>query len=521
MKITKLKILLAVIVLTGIAVSGFAQVDRDELQDLPPVVFINYEGPHARLDTREEIRQIGVALGRPVSDRGNASALASMSAEERRKFADKFEAGPKNRYFIIHSLSGPEGTKLDADILGLGVDTGVDHIRNLRVILQGYLQTAYGYNQRDALLLAEYITIYNAVYRGNWDYFVDRYKTPVIGDMTKERAGLSIRYDEWPGRTLIVIPLGHGGLSSIDTSTITDNRVIEEMRKEDDQGLPQRRDMVNLVEREAQQAERQAGQQRQEIRQEERQVAQERRAIEQERQAIQEAQQQGRITQEEVIRREEALVKREEIVERREEELIERREEAQRLEDFAEQKTDEALKQREEIAKDQQNIIVQQTAGGVLGVSIEKISPTEMGRIISLSPANGQVLRRSPLDTVHARTVTFIGGRIIAIAGEAKGQGAVRLIEINQTNLEMAKQGDDDIHTGSLLWVNGSDLYAIVADTGKCYLGRFNTNLELQAKSAAEIHTRCGISIQQGRLLTQRPDGSAIALNPADLSEVK
>jgi hypothetical protein len=504
----KSKFLAAAVIFTVVAVTGYSQVNRDELYDLPPVVFFNYEGPHARLDTREEIRQIGVVLGRQISEResGIAGTLAELTAEQKRTYSYIFETGALNRYFVIHSISGQEGNKIDSDILGLGVDTGVDHIRNLRVIIQGYLQAGYNYSERDAALLAEYITIYNAVYRGNWNYFLNRYKTQVIDNLAKDKTGLSIRYDEWPGRTLLVIPLGHGGLSSVDTSTITDQRVIEEMRKEDDQGIPQRREMVNLLERESEQAEQDARTIRQTIREEEKQ-------IEQERQRVQEDQQQGRITQEEAKKAEENLDKREEAQEQR-------REEAQRLEDFAEKKAEEAQQQRIDIAKDQQNAIAQDT-GGVYGVTIERTSPVIMGRLVILNPANGREIKRSPLDSVHVRTVTFTGGRILAIAGENKGQGAVRLVELNPSGLEMARQGNDDIKSGSLLWVNGNDLYAIIIDLAKnqCYIGRFNTNLELQAKSSVRVHPESSVTIQQGRLLTQREDGSALSLNAADLSE--
>jgi len=482
---SKCKFLIAAIIFSLTASLGYSQVNKDELQDLPPVVFINYEGPHAVLDTREQIRQIGVGLGSQISGRT--------------------EVGTINRYFVIHCVSGPEGNKIDSDIMGLGVDTGVDHIRNLRVIIQGYLQTAYNYSDKDAALLAEYITIYNAVYRGNWDYFTNRYKTQVISNLTKDKAGLSLRYDEWPGRTLLVIPLGIGGLSSIDTSTITDKKVIEEMRKEDDQGLPQRRDMVNLIEREADKAEQQAKTQREEIKQEEKQIAQER-------QQVQQDQEQGKITQEEAKQANENLDRRQDAVEQK-------KEDTQKLEDFAEKKTEEAQQQRQEIAQDQQNAIAQD-ANGVYGVTIEKTAPTQMGRLVRINPADGKELKRSPLDTVHVRTVAFVGGRILAIAGEHKGQGAVRIIELNPLSLEMARQGNDDIKTGSLLWVNGNDLYAITIDNAKneCYLGRFNTNLELQAKSTVKIHPDGGVTIQQGKVLTQRTDGSALLLDAADLS---
>ena len=513
----KYKTILAVIILTVIAVSANAQIDRDELSNLPPVVFINYEGPHAIINTREEIRQIGTVLGQSISsqERGIAGTLANMSAEERRRYSYIFRTGALNRYFVIHSVSAPDGRKLDADIFGLGVDAGVDHIRNLRWIIQGYLQEAYAYSASDAALLAEYITIYNAVYRGNWDYFTQRYKTPVIDNLIRDRAGLSIRYDEWPGRTLMLIPLGIFG---VDTSAISDERVIEEMRKEDDQGVPQRQEMTELKEREAEQAAQQAQQEREQIREQEKQIADERSQIEQERQQTQQDRDAGRITEEQAQQAQEDLDKREDDLAQREDDLDQRRDDAQALEDFAEQKIDEAQQDREDIARDQQSTIAQPPTTGILGITIESVDPSK-GRLIRFDPATGEALRRSPLNTVHVRTVTIIGGKILAIAGENVGQGAIRLIEITQDTLVMAKQGDDDIKSGSLLWVNNNDLYAIINDLGdeSCYLGRFNTDLVLQAKSVEKVHPDCAVTIQLGRLLTQSEDGSALILDPSSL----
>ena len=118
------------IIFAGAAGIGYTQIDKGELQkNLAPVSFINFEGPHARIETREQIRQIGVGLGQAVKAGGE-------------------RAGTGPRYFVIHSVSAPDGNKLDADIFGLGANTGVDHIRNLRTIIQGYLQEAYSYSAR-------------------------------------------------------------------------------------------------------------------------------------------------------------------------------------------------------------------------------------------------------------------------------------------------------------------------------------------------------------------------------------
>jgi hypothetical protein len=501
--------------------SAYAQVNRSELEDLGPVEFINYEGPYSRIETRAQIRAIGYSQGLLVKNGVNRT-------------------GTSGRYFIIHSMSDADGSKLDADIFGLGVDVGVDHVRNLRLIIQGYLEGAYGYSERDAALLAEYITVYNAVYRGDWSYFGSRYKVPVMGNLSQEKAGLSIRFDEWPGRTLMLIPLGLGSagpLNSVDSSSISDSKVTEQLRQEPDRGVETRQDMVELKERQSEEAGQQAAVQREAIREEEEKIAQERdetarqreEARQEQEQIAQERQQPG-ADQEQLDRREEAARQQEreadekdQQLDQREETLETRREEAEQTQEFADQKAEEARQDREEIARDQQAMINQENiepapVAGILGASI--LSPGgSLGRVVRLDPANGQEVKRSPLNTVNVRTLTLADGRIIAIAGENRGNGAIRLVEINGDTLEMVKQGEDDISPQSLLWTDGNGIYAIASSGGNLYLARFNTDLVLQARSSITVHTYGGVTFSGGYIITQRSDGSAVLLNPSDLSE--
>jgi len=166
-----------------------------------------------------------------------------------------------------------------------------------------------------------------------------------------------------------------------------------------------------------------------------------------------------------------------------------RSDDAQKLDDLAQQKTEEAMQDRRDIAQDQTSTIAEETSRSVIGVWLNTGKPL-LGGLVRVN-MTGKEIRRSPLDTVHVRTITFIGGKIIAIAGESSDKGAVRLVEINPNNLEMARQGDDDLMTGSLLWVNGNDIYAITNDiSAKAnYLGRFNTNLQLP--SARTVRRLC------------------------------
>lgn len=495
-------------------------VDREELeQNLAPVEFINYAGPQDRIETLDQIRGLGTALGTVI--RGGLNW-----------------AGSAGRYFVIHSVSSPEGDKLDADIFGLGIDVGVDHIRNLRLIVQGYLESAYEYSPRDAALLAEYTTIYNAVFRGTGDYFSSRYKNPVMENITPERAGISIRFDEWPGQTLMLIPLGTGApgsLSALDTMILTSPEVIEELRGEDDRGIAQRKEMVDLKEREAGEAEQRAALQREAIVEEEARIAQERteaaeeRAeIAQERQQAQQAQAEGRATpeaarqaEEQLAEREKALDQQEAEIAQREQDLAEKEQEAQADEDFAERKIAEAQQERADIARDQQELLnrpPQGTGAGVVGVRLTAPN-SPLGRIVRMDTDSKAEIKTSDLNTVNARTFTSLGGKLIAVAGENRGTGAIRLIVINPATLEMDKQGNDTIAPDSLIWTRGNDLYAITSAGGSLYLARFNTDLEIQVQSTVTVHPFAEVTFNGDSILTQRSDGALVILDGRTLAE--
>jgi len=508
-------------------VVGHAQVDRAELErHQAPVNFVNFEGPVIRNETREQIRQIGVSLGQAIA-------------------AGQTQAGTLGWYFVISSVSPPDGDRLSADIFGIGAGAAVDHIRNLRVIIQGYLQAAYNYSEADAELLSQFVTIYNAVNRADWDFVSGRYKTPVLGHITPQNVGLSVRFDEWAGQTRMLIPLsGMGDLSAVDTAAISDMRVIEELRREDDMGIDLRMDLVDLMEREAAEAEARAAALREAARLQEQALAEERARLDAEQQRLAQEQQQlaqaqaaGEVTPAQAAQEQAALAQAQAAAAAQEQALAEQQAavaaqqaEAERQEQFAEQRFDDAQQHREAIAQDQQQIIIAQAGlppqmpaplqQGFLTVVIERPGST-MGRLVSIDPATRQQ-RNSPLTTVQVRTLTFVDGRLIAIAGERVGQGAVRLVEIDTRSLEMVSQGTDDIHPGSLIWQNGAYLYAITADHangGELNLARFDRNLVLQARSEVALHPSASISVQQGSLMTQRADGTAAVLHPTSLAE--
>ncbi|GMO47713.1 MAG: P83/100 family protein [Termitinemataceae bacterium] len=499
----------------------FAQnnVDSAELKNnLGSVEFIDNTGASSIFNTRAEIFNIGNSVGLSV----NRGAAVS---------------GDRSRYFVIHRLHPAEFDKLDGDIIGLGSGASVDTIRNLRSIIAGYLQGAYNYNATDAGLLSEYITIYNAVYRKNRTYFSSRYKTPLLNDLTTGMEGLALRWSEWPGQTLMIIPLqtaADGSLSAVDTTSITDAAVIAEMRKDDDRGVGSRRDMVDMKEREATEAAEKAVQQRAEADAAEKKIAAEKQQLESEKQRLEaekvalkddnspEAQQRAA----ELAEKEKELNEKEESIEKEQEEADAKNAAAQSNEEFAERKIQEADADRDAISSDQKELIAAGTppqttpaaTAGILGVRLPNKTATA-GAPTLVNPSSAQVIKTSSLSSVKARTLVMVGGKTLAIAGTNGEKGAQRLIEIDPQSLTMIKSGEDDINVNSLIWINDSNLFAIVNSGGKSYLARFDVDLKLQVKSDLPIHGFASINFVADKILTQKEDGTVLILKADTLKE--
>ncbi len=211
------------------------EVDIDELKKAGRIEFINYTGPKRNQDSVAAVKSIGSGLAVDAQNRGDNARVSYYM-----------------KYSLIRAISKEEPEKFSADIFSINKDARVTHIRYIRRILSGYFEKMYGYSEKNAYTLAVFTTYYNAVYRGDVAYFGKAYKKVVTGNLTSQNAGLSTRYDEWPGATRIVIPLSEaakrGEIDSIDPDIISDKKVRTAVRKEDE-NLEQRKDMVDLKEK--------------------------------------------------------------------------------------------------------------------------------------------------------------------------------------------------------------------------------------------------------------------------------
>ena len=507
------------------------EVNQPELESVgkDTIEFINYTGPHTVINTKDEISGIGSALGEKVAP----------------NVANNYATGDNNKYYVIHAVDSSVTTGLDADILILGKNANVDHIKNLRSIISSYLVSAYGYSKKDADTLAVFITVYNAVYRNDLDTYKSKYKEVVTKNLTKESCGISVNYKDWPGNTQLVIPLLNpvdGGLSTIDTTIISDSTVIESMQEEDERGVDERKNLVDIKEREADVAQEEAKEAQKEAtvaKQEVTQAKEELKKVEEEKQivekeleeakeeleknptdsrvqeAVKEAEKKVEEAEEKV---EEAVAKVEEKVE----EAEKKAEEAKEAQSFADKKLTEAQTERSEIATDQQKNIADAKAEEkmITTYGLQLVDNSNLlSKLVFLDVETGKIVKSSPVQVIRNRSIVSTGNGFAAIAGDTGENQAIRLVILDSENLEIVSQTEEDVAPNAVLVSADNYLYTVVKSTSG-YVAKYSNDLRLQAKSTLKVMETTPITITDKGIVVTDSYGAVKLLSKSDLSTI-
>ena len=511
-----MKKLLSVFIISLLISTGLTalEVDEPELQVTgnETIEFINYTGPHKVIDSLAAIKAIGSDMGKTI-----VPEKASTT-------------GNKNKYYVVHAVDASEKGKLDADILFIGPDATVDHIKNLRRIISAYLSSAYGYSEKDADTLAVFVTVYNAVYRGKYDIYESKYKTAVMKNLSQNNCGLSTTYKEWPGKSEIVIPLYdvNGGLSTVDTSVISDSTVVDSMKEDDDKNVDSRKDMVDLKERESEQATEKAQNAQKKASEEQKKLNETKKEATQAQKKADDAKKEAEKnpTQENKQKAEEAQKqadeKKEEVKEQ-EKKTEEAKEEAKEQQALADKKQNEAYDERKDIAKDQQEVQEKQAAEAKMPSEYGIILSDEkalLSRLVRFNTETGEIIKKSPVTEIRNRTIYALGDEFIAVAGEDAGNAAIKLVTIDQVNMEITSESNETLAPDSVLVRDGNEFYCVIADGSDWKVGKFDSNLILKLKSDVNVKSSTPITITDSGVVITDDRGRLRLLNKADLKSI-
>ena len=508
------------------------EVNKDELNSAndTTIEFINYTGPHKVIDSVAAIKGIGSNLGNQIATDPSKSAQTAKN----------------NKYYVVHAIDENETGKLDADILYIGADATVDHITNLRRIIAAYLSSAYGYSEKDSDTLSVFITVYNAVYRSKLDTFQAKYKEVVLKNLTAENCGLSVNYKDWPGKSEIVIPLydvNNGGLSTVDTSVISDSSVVKSMKEDDDRNVESRKEMVDIKEREADNASEKAKESQKQAVAEQKKLDEEKKktaeAKKEAEEAKKEADQKQKVAEEnpqdkqaqkeaeeakqEAEEKQQAAEEQEKKQEEQQSKTDEAKQEAKQQQALADKKETEAQNERKEIAKDQQEVQKQEAAQAKMTTEFGIILSDEanmLSRLVKFNVADGEVIKNSPVSVIRNRTAYKGSDGFIAIAGENEKNAAVKLVVISVDTLEIAAESDAYIAADSVLVQDGSDYYCVIDEKGSFYAAKFAEDLSMKLKSEIQVKSGTPITITDGGIVVTDTNGKLKLLDKKGLSVV-
>lgn len=469
------------------------ELDRDELRQTgdADIEFENFEGPVQQFDTADEIRGIGRFLG------------------------TRMEIGPVGDYFGLYRtlrvVGDPEDRRLAADIFEILPEARVDHINNIRRILAGYLEEAWGYSGSDADLLARFITIYNAVHRGSMNIFEQRYRPAVVGALDANRVGLAFSFRQWPGQTQIVIPIrdgrARGDLDVVDPIQLIDPQVIDDLRTTPDLGIEDRKEIIEFVERV--------------IEEREDAIETERQAIEAEREAID-----ARIAEleteiDEAPPAADPPTGDEDPLEPAPEELQELQEQREALEERAaalEDEVEDLAALTEEIIEMYQDVAEDQAA--------RSDDPAEPDLVAVQMPDGGRGFQLAVVDVnrmaqttatpipLAARGTHRMNGNFLVVHRQTR-----HLLLVDPRDLSIQQESDRPVVEGSVVVLEGSTIFAVIEEGGNSRVGEFSADLQLLRFSQEPVLPDTDIVIHRASLVVQRPDGRFIEINRSELIE--
>lgn len=170
-------------------------VDSDFLYENNQAVYQEWTGGYSpsEINTANQIKDIGRRLANGI-----------RYQEEVQEEPQPFNKGNPAYKYSAARVYGNE--KRGADILLIGETATVDTIKCLKMILQGYIENAYGYEPEAAWKLAEAVCYWNTNNFNNSEIvetFEENVKEVFAGYYTK--TGLSEDYHQWK-KSILLIP---------------------------------------------------------------------------------------------------------------------------------------------------------------------------------------------------------------------------------------------------------------------------------------------------------------------------
>lgn len=512
------------------------QVDVNEIRT-KRVEFVNYRAEGKKADSKSEVEEIGKQLAR--------------GGETERPVTFHM------KYTIIRAISKEEPEKFSADIFSIDKDAKVGHIDIVRRITTAYLMSRYSYSREDAHAISLFLSYYNAVHRGDIAYFGTRYKPVVMRHIDARNAGISTKYWDWPGTTRMLIPLTE---NAVEPDLLSDTKTIEEIRR-DDRNIPERKEMADLRERKLEKDRKELKEEKKEIEKEKKTIEKEKEDTKQKEKELEKEKEEAKKIVEpekreekekEIQKKEQKLEEKKKETSKKEEKSKEKEKAIQEKEKKIEKRSQSIREEKKQIEKDELKRDIKkepETAKKKLEAKEKELDKREdklrdkeldkniyAGKLYYLklkeylqgghynndlymiNASTRKIMFKSPVPNICGSRYDVYSGGIVIITHRGSHTSGHRLTLVDKDTLEAKIYGTDSVFWRSFIEIRDGYIYAIVYDNDRYYLGRFDGNLKLVAKSKEELSENTFISFWDDYVYINRQDKTIIVLNKDDLS---
>ena len=480
----------AILFLAGLSQSwGQISIAEKEIRKIKAANFTNFTGEVEHPDRVVDMIATGGALATNLKMQNGRSTVG-------------------DKYSLTRVLS-TNSTKYSADIFGVEAGAKVNHIKNLRRIMSGYISSSFKINVKLSMTIATFVTYYNAWLRNHTDG-LSSYADEVVKAVDPAKAGIGLNYREWPGASQMLIPLSVSGLygSNISTRELY-NKAEDLLRQQKDKGVNERQDMLNARQDELNKKQQTLDQK-----------------IDQ------------NLTKQDKVQGDISNIKKDEPSTVRDEKLTN----AANTMDALKQEQDRLQAEKDRLAAEKQELAKKAEAlkkdikdVNYSGVETEKylyfmkFNRIESGVIYKeLSAINKEDLNvdRSYKDVSSMNTSIWESKDVISIAQNANTQKFGLTIFDGET-LDIVDQSQQAVYANSYVDADKGFIYAIIEKGKSDYrLGKFDANLKLVQITDQPVFQNSGIVISTDKiyLLATSADGKTrniAAFNKEDLKFIK
>jgi hypothetical protein len=428
--------------------------------------------------------------------------------------------GNENDYAFWRVLPevGSNGQLMGADVLTLGPASEINHIRNIKRLLSGYLSASKTYDAKRADALITFILVYNAVKRNDREYFSNRYTSLLLKKIPEGKLGIDTSYENWSGKTSIVIPLlgGAAGLSAGELGRVSTNL-------EASTNFSARQIMVDIRKEQLSNAEKN--------------LATEQNALDKKKVALEEKQKilDAKTNEsdksgnaQKTIEKEQAKIDNEQkkidtaqneldkkAIKNSEEKQAIGREEKQLASDLNKSNPNQPAGKSDQDALSLGEVFFLKTLGsdktGFLKQELDLINP------------KNDTVRKVPLENITSINFNFYESDPLLVLAEA-GTSTMHLCRIDRKTLQVKNTSEEAVFYATKIWQHEGKIYVISLKKGQSYLVRLDPELKTLATSDVVVLPDTQIIFAENKVyctvIQGTQNAAVLVLNEADLKRL-